>query len=221
MRTHPVFLRLENRRCVVVGGDEAAAAKARACAEGGARVTVVAPPPAPAIAPLVAAGLVAHEPRTWRPGDLAGAVVAYATTQDAGVVAALVAEAERERVWLNVVDRPDACTFFSPAVVARGDLRIAIGTGGTSPGLAARLRRAIEAVVGPEYVAFVTILAGVRELLAGEPRRTDVLGTLLDSPLLALVRDGDAAGVDALLGRVVGAGTSLARLGVTLERGAG
>jgi siroheme synthase-like protein len=220
MRTHPVFLCLDGRRCVVVGGDEAAAAKARACAEAGARVTVVAPPPAPAIAPLVAAGLVAHEPRAWRPGDLAGAAVAYAATRDAALVAALVAEAERERVLLNVLDRPEACSFFSPAVVDRGDLRIAIGTGGASPGLAARLRGMIEAEVGPEYAPFVAILAGVRRALAGEPARPDVLGTLLDSPLLALVREGRGAEIDELLGNVVGQGMSLARLGVVLERGA-
>jgi siroheme synthase-like protein len=220
MRTHPVFLRLDGRRCVVVGGDEAAAAKARACAEAGARVTVVAPPPAPAVAALVAAGLVAHEARAWRPGDLAGAAVAYAATRDPALVAALVAEAERERVLLNVLDRPEACSFFSPAVVVRGDLRIAIGTGGASPGLAARLRRTIEADVGPEYAPFVAILAGVREVLATDPSRADVLGILLDSPLLALVREGRGGEIDELLGRVVGPGVDLARLGVAIARGA-
>jgi len=214
MRTHPVFLCLEGRRCVVVGDDEGAAAKARACAEAGARVTVLAPRAAPAIAALAGEGLVVHEARAFRPGDLAGAAVAYASTADAGLVAELVAEAERERVLLNVLDRPDACTFFSPAVVVRGDLRIAIGTGGASPGLAARLRRAIEADVGPEYAPFVAILAAVRRLLADRPERAAVLNALVESPLLGLVRDRRAAEVDALLGRAVGDGVTLARLGV-------
>jgi precorrin-2 dehydrogenase/sirohydrochlorin ferrochelatase len=220
MRTHPVFLRLDGRRCVVVGGDEGAAAKARACAEAGARVTVVAPPPAPAITSLVAAGLIVHEPRAWRAGDLAGAALAYAATDDPALIAALVAEAERERVLLNVPDRPEACSFFSPAVVARGDLRIAIGTGGASPGLAARLRRTIEADVGPEYAAFVAILAGVRATLAGAPERADLLGALLDSPLLALLREDRHGEIDELLARIVGPDVSLARLGVVLARGA-
>ena len=162
MRTHPVFLSLEGRRCVVIGGDEEAAAKARACAEAGAQVTVLAPAAAPAIAALADAGLVVLEPRPYRRGDLAGAAVAYASTVDAALVAELVADAERERVLLNVVDRPEACSFLSPAVVTRGELRIAVGTGGASPGLAARLRRSIEAEVGPEYGPFVAILAGVR-----------------------------------------------------------
>src|SRR5206468_2096653 len=80
MRTHPVFLRLEGRRCVIVGGDAPAVAKARGCAEAGAEVTVVAPE--------VGADLagIRHVDREYRPGDLAGAVLAYASTRDPELV---------------------------------------------------------------------------------------------------------------------------------------
>lgn len=219
MQTHPVFLRLEGRRCVIVGGDDAAGAKALACASAGAHVTVIAPEPVDATADLASRGIVL-ERRAYRAGDFAGAFLAYASTRDPELIGRLVDEAAREGVLLNVMDVPEACTFISPAVVERGDLKIAIGTGGASPGLAARLRRELEAHVGPEYVPFVAILSAVRRTLASDPvraaARAQVVGTLLTSELLELVRRGRRTEIDALLTHVAGAGCTLERLGVAL-----
>jgi len=210
MRTHPVFLRLEGRGCVVVGGDAAAIEKAKACLEAGARVTVVAP----ALDADLAG--IRHVGRAYRRGDLAGAFLAYASTRDPELIRRLADEAERERVLLNVIDVPEACSFVAPAVVRRGALQIAIGTGGASPGLAARLRRELEARLGPEWAPFVAILGGVRAALAGDPARAEVMSKLLASPLLELVRQGRYQEVDALLAREAGDGCTLARLGVPL-----
>ena len=219
MQTHPVFLRLEGRRCIVVGGDEAAGAKALACVRAGGRVTVVASEMVAAVGALAAHG-VQLERREYRAGDLKGAFLAYASTRDPELIRRLVEDADREGVLLNVMDVPEACTFISPAVLERGDLKIAIGTGGASPGLAARLRRDLEAHVGPEYVPFVSILAAVRRMLAGDPVRASargqVVGTLLTSELLELVRLGRRSEIDALLTHVAGAGCTLERLGVAL-----
>lgn len=221
MRTHPVFLRLEGRRCVVVGGDAAAAQKAAACARAGATVTVVAADAGAEMAATVRAAAATHLAREYRPGDLAGAFLAYASTRDPVLIERLRAEAARERVLLNVVDVPEACTFLAPAVVDRGELQVAVGTGGASPGLAARLRRELEAHVGPEYVPFVAILGAVRRVLAADPARaaarSEVLATLLTSPLLELVRRGARGEIDALLARVAGDGCTLDRLGLDLE----
>ena len=217
MRTHPVFLRLEGRRCVVVGGEAAAATKARACLVAGATVTVVAPEIAP---DLAADAAVRHVARAYQPGDLAGAALAYATVRDPVVVRQLVDEAERERVLLNVVDVPEACAFFAPAIAARGDLQIAVGTGGASPALAARLRTELAAHIGPEYEPFVAILGAVRRVLASDPARRDVVSALAASPLLDLLRAGRRAEIDALLARVAGDGCTLDRLGVSVGDGA-
>ena len=111
---------------------------------------------------------------------------------------------------------PGACTFIAPAVVRRGELQIAIGTGGASPGLAARLRGELEAQVGPEYAPFVAILGGVRAALARDPARAEVVQKLLGSPLLELLRQGRRAEIDALLAGVAGDDCTLARLGVAL-----
>jgi len=213
MRTHPVFLRLEGRRCVVVGGDVAAVEKAITCHRAGALVTVVAPE----LTPELAAGHLRHVARTYRDGDLSGALLCYASTRDPALVGRLRAEAERERVLLNVIDTPEASGFISPAVVARGELQIAIGTGGASPGLAARLRREVETWLGPEYGPFVSILGAVRQALVTDARRTDILRELLASPLLDLVRQRRREEIDALLARIAGDGLTLDGLGVALE----
>jgi len=216
MRTHPVFLRLEGRSCVIVGGNTAAEAKARACLDAGARVTLIAAELTTGLAMLAADGTVRHTPRSYRPGDLAGAVLAYAAVAEVEVIRQLRAEAERERVLLNVIDVPEACAFLAPAVVRRGQLQVAIGTGGASPAFAARLRREFEGRLGPEYAPFVAILGAVRRTLQEGPARRAVLDALLDSPLLDLVRQGRVGDVDRLLEQVAGAGVTLAHLGISL-----
>ena len=217
MRTHAVFLLLEGRSCVVVGGDGMAESKVDACLAAGGAVTVVAASLTAGLEALADAGRIRHVARSYRPGDLTGATLAYGVAADAATIAALREEAGRERVLLNVVDRPEACDFFAPAVVARGELQVAIGTGGASPGLASALRRDLEERLGPEYGPFVAILGAVRRHLATDPRRIAVMDALLASPLLDVVRRGARDEADRLLGGLVGDGCTLARLGVSLE----
>jgi siroheme synthase-like protein len=216
MRTHPVFLRLDGRRCVVVGGDDAARAKVEACLAAGASVRVIAAAPHTALRDLAAQGRIELCARPYADGDLEGALVAYASERNPATVARLREEADRARVLLNVLDVPDACSFFSPAVVARGDLQVAIGTGGASPGLAARLRRELETAIGPEYEPYVAILGAVRRRFAGEAGRAQAIERLVESDLLALVRRGEAPAVDALLRTVGGEDCTLDGLGIAL-----
>lgn len=217
MRTLPVFLRLEGRPCVVLGNDEAALSKAEACSMAGGELTVIAPEPVPAFARWLRTSGARWCARPYEPGDLAGACLAYVSSSDGECIARVREEARREGVWLNVVDVPEACTFFSGAVVSRGDLKIAIGTGGASPGLAARLRRDLETTIGCEYAALVDILGGVRRHLERRPGVGAVIATLLDSPLLDLIRRRADPEIDRLLERIVGPGCSLAAIGVASE----
>jgi len=214
MRTHPVFLCLEGRLCVAVGGDRPVEDKVEACRRAGAVVAIIAPELTPALRALADAGAVRWEARDYRTGDLRGATVAYASTHDPATITALREEATRERVLLNVIDVPEACSFLAPAVVNRGDLQVAIGTGGASPSLAAHLRREIERTVGPEYAPLLAILGAVRHARRGDPARAAVLQSLLDSPLLELLRRGDRPAVDRLLARIAGESCTLDRLGV-------
>ena len=153
-------------------------------------------------------------PRDHATGDLRGALLAYASVRDPERIRALREEAARERVLLNVIDVPAACDFLAPAVLARGELQVAVGTGGASPALAARLRNEIAQHVGPEYGALVAILGGVRRALPVGRDRAAVLAALLDSPLLELLRGGDRGAIDRLLTGIGGEGCTLEHLGV-------
>jgi len=214
MRTHPVFLCLEGRSCVAVGGDQAIEAKVRACLLAGATLTVIAEDPIPALRELAATGAIRWVPRDHATGDLRGALLAYASVRDPERIRTLREEAARERVLLNVIDVPAACDFLAPAVLARGELQVVVGTGGASPALAARLRNEIAQHVGPEYGALVAILGGVRRALPVGRDRAAVLAALLDSPLLELLRGGDRGAIDRLLTGIGGEGCTLEHLGV-------
>ena len=203
----------------MIGGDVVVEAKVDACRAAGAEVVVIAESVTPGLAELARTGAVTLERRSYREGDLAGAFVVYASLRDPGTIARLRAEADRERVLLNVVDAPEACTFISPAVVTRGELQVAVGTGGASPGLSARVRRDLERMFGPEYAPYVAILGAVRRTLHGAPDRADVIVRLIDSDLLDLVRAREREAVDRLLARVAGESCTLEHLGVALGEG--
>lgn len=160
----PVFLKLEGRRCLVVGGGRIAEQKLEALLAAGADVHVVAPAASESIRQLAASGKLAWSQRAFAPADLDGVFLVIAATGNREVNAALFREAEHARVLCNAVDEPEHCRFYYPAVVRRGELQIAISTAGRSPALAQRLRSELEAAFGPEYETWLQWLGNVRSL---------------------------------------------------------
>lgn len=221
MRYYPVYLDLRGRPCVVVGGGGVAARKVGGLLAAGARVTVVSPSVTPTLAAMAETHEILHHARPYRRGDLQGAVLAYAATNDKALHAEIAAEAAAASVLLNVVDRPSFCGFIAPALMTRGAVSVAVSTGGASPALASRLRQDIEKIVGPEYGLAATILGKLRPVVAGAETapagRARVLRALADSPLLRALRVRDAAAIDAILEEHVGKGTTLEALGVSLD----
>jgi precorrin-2 dehydrogenase len=166
----PVALELSGRRCVVVGGGTEAERKARALLDADASVTVVAPEVTPGLSGLARRGDLRHIARPYRSGDLDGAFLVFAATDDRAVVAGVFAEAEDRRVLCNAVDDIAHCHFAVPSIVRRGELLLAISTGGRAPALAKRLRKRLTAEFGWEYVALVDLLGEVRaEMLPHRP----------------------------------------------------
>ncbi len=220
MEFYPVFLRLAGVPCVVVGGGAVAERKVASLLSAGAQVTVVAPRLTAALTAQVAAGAIAHRRRTYCDGDLDGARLAYAATDDEALHADLARAATAAAVPLNVVDRPQWCSFIVPAVLRRGALTVAISTGGASPALARRLREDLDRHLGPEYERALDLLARLRRHLQGGPlpgsERQRILSQLVASDLLERLRGPDAAAVDQLLAEHVGADVSLASLGARL-----
>jgi precorrin-2 dehydrogenase / sirohydrochlorin ferrochelatase len=149
------FLDLRGRRCLVVGGGEIGERKARTLLQSGAQVTVVSPAVTRGLAALATVGRIVERRRPFRRSDLRGCALAVAATGDPAVDDAVAALARRARVLVNVVDRPERCDFILPSVLQRGELQIAVSTGGRSPALAREIRRRLETLFGPGYAELV------------------------------------------------------------------
>lgn len=224
MQYYPAYLELRGHPCVVIGGGPIAERKVTTLLDAGARVTVVSPTLTAALTALADTHEIMHHGRAYRHGDLAGAWLAYAATGDETVHAAIAAEAAEARVFLNVVDRPRLCSFIVPAIVRRDPVAIAVSTGGASPALAKRLAREIDATVGAEWGLAARVLGALRvrlrdRLAADSSVGPRIFGGLADAPLVAALRAGDVARVDALLTEHVGTPTTMADLGVVIGGG--
>ncbi|MDQ6724947.1 MAG: bifunctional precorrin-2 dehydrogenase/sirohydrochlorin ferrochelatase [Actinomycetota bacterium] len=187
---YPVNLVLDGRPCLVVGGGQVAVRKVDGLLASGAVVRVVAPRLDPAL--IDRAGVVCEE-RRWAPEDLAGVWLVIAATDDPDVNRAVFLAGERAGIWVNGADDPANCSFTLPSVVRRGDLQVAVSTGGRSPALASWLRRRFESEIGPEYQVLLDLLATAREGLRAAGRSTEGLDwqSALDSDMLGLIRNGD------------------------------
>jgi len=157
------FLDLRGRRCLVVGGGEVGERKARALLEYGAHVIVVSPTVTAGLAALAVVGRIVERLRPFRRADLRGCALVMAATGDPVVDDAVAALAHRARALVNVADRPERCDFILPSVLQRGDLQIAVSTGGRSPALAREIRRRLETMFGPEYAELIARTGRARQ----------------------------------------------------------
>jgi siroheme synthase-like protein len=174
----PIFVKLEDRLVIVIGGSVVAEGKISALLRAGARVRIIAPEVTQTIAGWNKQQKVEWQAKTFEPGDLAGAFLVIAATSAPGVNEAVYGEAERLSILCNAVDDMQHCHFYYGAIVQRGDLQIAISTNGKSPALAQRLRKELEAQFGPEYEQWLAWLGTARELLradCGDPDATKFL----------------------------------------------
>lgn len=192
MPYYPAFLNLADRACLVVGGGEVALRKAEALIEAGARVTVVSPRLGSRLKALAQAGRVAVMPRRYRRGDLRGMSLAIVATNHPAVNRQVAADAEKKAIPVNVVDDVALCSFILPSVVRRGDLVLAISTGGRSPAVASKLRRDLESWLDAGPALLLGLAAEVRQELRLQGQRPSAFRwrRALDSQLMALVKEG-------------------------------
>jgi siroheme synthase-like protein len=190
---------LEQQKTVVIGGGKVASRKVEGLLAAGAKVTVISPILAPELEHLAASGIIEVVRRCYAEGDLQGASLAIAATNNAQVNQHVWAEAVCSGCLLNVVDDPQHSNFTLPAVVRRGEMNIAISTGGSSPALARRLRERLEQIIVPEYEVLTELMAELRpEITEGFPSgeaRVQAAMRVIDSDILDIIKnDGkDAA----------------------------
>lgn len=178
MALFPAFLKIEGRRCLVVGGGAVAEEKIGGLLRSGAKVRVVAPHATAGIAAWADAGKIQWTARQFRPSDIAGAFLVVAATSSPALHASIYRQARRRAVLCNVVDDPEHCDFYYGAVVRRGALQIAISTGGRSPALAQRLKKQFERAFGAEYEEWMEEIGRIRKSLLAKklsPERRRIL----------------------------------------------
>ena len=160
---YPVLLELTGRRAVVVGDLAVEAGKVEGLLVAGAEVTVIAKGPERALDRFSTdARVTVHRRGYGGPADLAGAVLCVASAAESGVRDAIAADARAAGVLVNVMDDVPNCDFAAPAIVRRGDLVIAVGTGGRAPALASRIRAELGERFGPEWTGLVEVVGQVR-----------------------------------------------------------
>jgi len=174
MNLFPIFLKLEGRRCLVVGAGKVGTQKIAGLLDAGAEVAVVDPEPSVAVREFLGKRVQWHD-RKYFPGDLEGVYLVVAATSDEQVNRQIYNEAQRRGILANVVDVPPLCDFYYPAVVRRGALTVAVSSGGESPHLAQRVRDEISDLLPEDLDALVKDIGNrrrriLREYAPGEER---------------------------------------------------
>jgi siroheme synthase-like protein len=189
---YPVFLNMQGQLCVVIGGGEIAERKVQALLEAGSIVTLIAPECTDGLVAMTSYPSVTWLQRTYQPGDLEGAFIAIAATDDRAVNEAVTKEATERNTPLNVVDVTDLCTFIAPSVIRRGPVTLAISTGGMGPALARKLRRELERNEALAFADMAEIVADVRAELKARKLTVDPEGwqAALNTEVLGLYQSG-------------------------------
>ena len=192
MRYYPIFLDIFRRRCVVVGGGSVAERKIDRLLSCGALVEVVGKDLTPILAALKGEGRISHLDCDYEEAHIRGAFLVIGATDSDAVNERICRDARGLGIPVNIVDDPRRCDFILPSVVERGDLAIAVSTGGRSPALARKLRMEMETVYGPEYATLLEILGTLREkvIAAGRPQKENQqkFEALVSSDILGMIR---------------------------------
>lgn len=198
-------LRLTGRRCVVIGGGEVGLEKVEGLLACDADVTLIAPEAHPELIQLALEGSIRWERRVYRSGDLDGALIAIAATDETELNIRVFEDAEARSMLVNVVDVPPLCNFILPAIVRTGPLAVAISTAGASPALAKRMKREISELFGEPYANLAILLNEARgwakaTLPTYQDRKAFFESIVNGQPdPVELLRAGDTEGVRELI----------------------
>ena len=189
---YPVFINVSDRRCVVIGGGNIGEEKVHRLLDCGAAVVVISPEVNDGVRNLAGEAKITWHKREYRTGDLEGAFIAIAATDDNTVNRSISSEAEERNVLLNVVDVTHLCTFIAPSVTRRGEVTIAVSTGGASPALARKFREELTDSRILEYADLAPLLSEARGELkrTGETVEPSHWQRCIDESLLGMVQAG-------------------------------
>ncbi|TPL04427.1 uroporphyrinogen-III C-methyltransferase [Mesorhizobium sp. B2-4-14] len=162
LNAFPVFVRVEGEAVAVVGGGDQALAKARLIGQSSAVLRIIAQNAEPDLLAFIAQSGASHIAAAYDASQLDGAVLVFAASGDGELDRRVAADARRLGIPVNAVDRPELCDFFTPALVNRAPVAIAIGTEGAGPVLAQMLRSRIDRMLSPSFGGLAALAASFR-----------------------------------------------------------
>ena len=191
---YPIFIDVEDHEVVIIGGGEVCARKAETMMRYGARVTIVSPKFTPEIEGWAKDGKLTLRRKRYEPGDLDGANIVIASTDDTAVNEQIAADCRRRRIPVNVVDVTPLCEFIVPAIIDKGSVTLAVSTGGKSPALARTLKEDLQRLIGPEYTEVNDLLGTLREsakrVLPTDVDRKRFFDGIIAKGILDMLREG-------------------------------
>ena len=175
-----------------------------------AKVTVVSPVISERLQNLAESAPLTLKPRPYRTADLEGMFLVIGATDDEQLNRQISSDAECRNTLCNIADRPEICNFILPSIVQRDDLVITISTSGRSPALAKKLRKTLERKFGEEYGDFLQLLGAIRNKLLSQAHEPEahkpLFEQLIDSDLIAMIREAKTEDINALLFNILGDG---------------
>ena len=204
---YPVFLNLTGRRCVIIGGGQVAEGKVSKLLDSGAKIIVISPDATQGIRDYADSGQIEYNLRKYQEGDLNGAFLVVAATNDRVVNQEIFEEAEKSGILLNAVDDMPRCSFIAPSIVEKGPITVAISTGGASPALARKLREKLEVSPALDWADATNMLSHARQIIkdkqiALDPQRWQCCMT---DELLSLIQAGhEDEALEILMNRLLG-----------------
>ena len=203
-RFYPLYLDIKGKKCVIVGGGKVAYRKACSLTEAGADVTVISPDTCPEMANEKGLSLIN---KSYDESCLDGAMLVIAATDDEEINKKVSLDAGKRNIIINVVDRPELCSFIIPSTVKRGNLCISISTGGASPALAKNIRKELEDVFGPEYGEYINLLTRMRDVamsdVTDDEKRRKILQRLAEKDILEIVKTKGTEEAEAKIREII------------------
>lgn len=208
MRYYPVYLDVKGRRCLVVGGGQVGTRKVGTLLQCGAEVTVISHEVTAELSEMAKQGCIDLRLRDYRSSDLDHVFLVICATDDQVLNRTVHQDAEAAQRLCNIADQPALCNFVLPSIINQGSLSIAISTAGKSPAFAKFLRRQLQEQFGPEYGVMLDLMGAVRKRLLAQEHAPEqhkpLFEKLIQGGLLALIKDNDHQGINALLESVLG-----------------
>jgi len=207
MSYYPVFLQLEGKIALVVGGGRVAQRKVETLLRHGASIHIVSKVLTQKLKQLIEVNKVRLLGEEMKDNFLDDAFIVIAATDDKELNSKVSEKARNRGLLVNAVDQPADCNFIVPSIVKKGDLSIAISTSGKSPALAKKIRKGLDGQFGNEYETFLNLMGGLRrEVLAmglSQAENSHIFHAIVDGGIIEALAKNDLAKVESLLARIL------------------